>query len=490
MTYQALYRTWRPQRFCEIAGQAPITRTLANAVVSGRAAHAYLFCGPRGTGKTTTAKVLAKAVNCPRRDGAEPCNRCPGCTAINNGASVDVLEIDAASNRGIDEIRELREQVKFRPASSKYRVYIVDEVHMLTGEAFNALLKTLEEPPGHVIFVLATTEAHKVPLTIISRCQRFDFRRIGKADMVKRLDEVIRALDLTVEDGVPELIAGASEGSLRDALSVLDQVSALGGERITMDDLHDILGTVRQEVLEALTRRLLDGDAGRALSLLHEVENAKDLRLFTREFNDHLRGLLLAGVRASADFAPGQRRLLRMLSLFAATEQEMRYASRPGLPLELAVIRFVYGGDEDDPETRIAVLEERIRRLERGLRRGGNRPPAPGERTPPAPVSAVPPAGESEVAAAPAPRARPAADLDTVKQHWPEVLAACDKGQYLRSVRPVSLDDGALTIACAGYMINLFQQREHIAALEGALSRVLAVSWRINCVVDKSSGKA
>ncbi|MDP3051425.1 MAG: DNA polymerase III subunit gamma/tau, partial [Eubacteriales bacterium] len=183
MAYQALYRAWRPQRFSEIAGQRHITRTLVNAVDSGRIAHAYLFSGPRGTGKTTTAKVLAKAVNCAERDGAEPCNRCPNCTATNNGVSVDVLEIDAASNRGIDEIRELREQVRYRPASAPYKVFIVDEVHMLTGEAFNALLKTLEEPPQHVIFILATTEAHKVPLTILSRCQRFEFRRISNEEI-------------------------------------------------------------------------------------------------------------------------------------------------------------------------------------------------------------------------------------------------------------------------------------------------------------------
>ncbi|MGC7879360.1 DNA polymerase III subunit gamma/tau, partial [Desulforudis sp. 1190] len=207
MSYRALYRTWRPQTFEGIVGQEHVTRTLSNAVRMGRQAHAYLFCGPRGTGKTSTAKILAKAVNCRSREDGNPCNKCPSCVGINEGSAVDFLEIDAASNRGVDEIRDLREKVKFRPAASPFKVYIVDEVHMLTHEAFNALLKTLEEPPEHVVFILATTEPHKVPLTISSRCQRFDFRRIGAQDIVERLAEVARGAGIKVEPGVLELIA-------------------------------------------------------------------------------------------------------------------------------------------------------------------------------------------------------------------------------------------------------------------------------------------
>jgi len=339
-----LYRAWRPKTFAEIVGQQHITRTLQNAILAERLGHAYLFCGPRGTGKTSTAKVLAKACNCLARQGAEPCNTCALCGAINEGVAVDVLEIDAASNRGIDEARELRERVKLRPASARYKVYIIDEVHMLSHDAFNALLKTLEEPPPHVIFILATTEVQKVPLTIVSRCQRFDFRRLGRAEIVQRLAEVAGATGLEVEAGVLELIARVSEGSLRDALSILDQVATLGDGRVTLEATHNVLGTVTQEVLVKLVLYLVAGDAAAALRLLQEVDAAgKDLRLFARELADFLRSLLLWQVEGKAPaWAPEVPVLLELLSVFAAVEQEVRQAYRASLPLELAAVRFAY----------------------------------------------------------------------------------------------------------------------------------------------------
>ncbi|MHB8182561.1 MAG: DNA polymerase III subunit gamma/tau [Candidatus Desulforudaceae bacterium] len=505
MAYQALYRAWRPQRFSEIAGQRHITRTLVNAVDSGRIAHAYLFSGPRGTGKTTTAKVLAKAVNCAERDGAEPCNRCPNCTATNNGVSVDVLEIDAASNRGIDEIRELREQVRYRPASAPYKVFIVDEVHMLTGEAFNALLKTLEEPPQHVIFILATTEAHKVPLTILSRCQRFEFRRISNEEIIERLDEIIQSGSLSVDDGVPELIARVSEGSLRDALSVLDQASALGGDRITMDDLYAILGTVGQDTMETLARLLDANDAAGALRLLHEVENSKDLRLFAREFSDYLRGRLFATLDGRTNPKLDQDRVLRLLSLFAKAEQEMRFASRLSLPLELAIVRFVRG--DDDLETRVADLEQRLAKLEE---RPGTAPPesVAGEvqvriSAPPpnvlqtTPAQETQPSGELPVASERDRRtvqepvsAAQAVDFDAVCRRWPEVLASCKRQQYLKRTRLLALNGMTLVVGCADpFTLNVFERPENLAALDEALHRVLGVKWRIKCVRDNAPGE-
>ena len=365
MAYLALYREWRPQTFQEIVGQEHVTRTLQNALAFGRVGHAYLFCGPRGTGKTTAAKVLAKALNCRERQSAEPCNACASCREITAGNSLDVIEIDAASHRGIDEIRDLRDNVRFAPTAGDYRVYIIDEVHMLTNEAFNALLKTLEEPPAHVVFVLATTEPHKVPLTILSRCQRFDFHRIGIPHLLARLREVCAGADLAVDDDALYLIARAAEGGLRDALSILDQVAAFGEKRVTAEDIHQILGTVRAEVLDAAVAALDAGDAAGALKLLRSlVEQGKDLRLFVRELLTHLRSLLFLLVTPEADAeeelgphekerlraqakALGREKLLRFLIELVRTEQEIRWSAQPGILLEVALVRAILDGEAE-----------------------------------------------------------------------------------------------------------------------------------------------
>jgi DNA polymerase-3 subunit gamma/tau len=379
MAYLALYREWRPRTFGEIIGQEHITRTLKNAVKAGRVGHAYLFCGTRGTGKTTTAKVLAKALNCSREEEAEPCNCCDSCVAITEGLSVDVIEIDAASNRGIDEIRDLREKVKFAPSGGRFRVYIIDEVHMLTNEAFNALLKTLEEPPRHVVFILATTEPHKVPLTILSRCQRFDFKRIVPADMIRRLKEVASGAHLEVEEEALRLFARAAVGGLRDALSILDQGAAFGGMKITAGDVHKILGTVRTEALAKMAGCLAAGDAGAALRLLNELAGeGKDLRLFAREMASYLRALLLdkispgaaveeawedeAGMSArAADFT--EERLLYAVQVITAAEQEMKMSTLPGIVLELALVKACRNFDPGSIpalSARLSALEDKV----------------------------------------------------------------------------------------------------------------------------------
>jgi DNA polymerase-3 subunit gamma/tau len=361
-------------------GQEHITRTLKNALAGNRVGHAYLFCGPRGTGKTTTAKVLAKALNCSsRQQGAEPCNACSSCREIAAGSSLDVIEIDAASHRGIDEIRDLREKIGFLPTAGAYRVYIIDEVHMLTQEAFNALLKTLEEPPGHVVFILATTEPHKLPLTILSRCQRFDFHRIGLRPLLDRLREVCRGAGLEVEEEALYHIARAADGGLRDALSILDQVAAFGEKRVTAKDVHDLLGTVREDVLDAAVAALCARDAAAALKIVRSlVEQGRDLRLFVRELLGRLRALLLLLVsrdlgeelspREKEKFAGeaealGEKRLQFLLGIFNRAEQEMRWSFSPRITLEVALVQAVRGEEAlagGDLALRVARLEELV----------------------------------------------------------------------------------------------------------------------------------
>lgn len=300
MAYVALYRKWRPQGFDALVGQEAVRTALTNALETGRIAHAYLFAGPRGTGKTSTAKILAKAVNCEHGPTPNPCNKCQNCVRINDGTSMDVFEIDAASNRGIDEIRDLREKVAFAPVSGRYKVYIIDEVHMLTTEAFNALLKTLEEPPPHVIFILATTEPHKIPATIHSRCQRFDFKRVTDADIVKRLREVADGSGIAADDDALQLIAVQADGGMRDALSLLDQCGVMA-ERVTAETVRSVLGIVGREALRELVKAIGEGQVPKALELLETLlAGGKDVKQIITELAEYLRAVLL--YKASPDY--------------------------------------------------------------------------------------------------------------------------------------------------------------------------------------------
>ncbi|MEG6617120.1 DNA polymerase III subunit gamma/tau [Peptococcaceae bacterium 1198_IL3148] len=378
MGYRALYREYRPQRFADIAGQEHITRTLQNAICSGRVSHAYLFCGPRGTGKTSTAKVLAKTLNCVNAPVEEPCNHCQNCIATTEGTSVDVIEIDAASNRGIEDIRDLREKVKYSPAHGKYRIYIIDEVHMLTTEAFNALLKTLEEPPGHVIFVLATTEPHKVPVTILSRCQRFDFRRISVDVMVARLKQVADSAGLTVEEEALMLIAGVAEGGLRDALSILDQGAVYGNNKITVADVHNLLGTVGEEVLTQMADHLASANTAATLTLINNLyQQGKDLRLFVKELSTYLRSLMLYLVSnglpdtnqqsiklTASKFKPKQ--ISNYLEILTKLEYDMKWSSQPKVLLELALVKMTVVEEEADSHyllEKLKILEQHLHQI-------------------------------------------------------------------------------------------------------------------------------
>lgn len=300
MAYVALYRKWRPQGFDSLVGQEAVRTALTNALETGRIAHAYLFAGPRGTGKTSTAKILAKAVNCEHGPTPNPCNKCQNCVRINDGTSMDVFEIDAASNRGIDEIRDLREKVAFAPVNGRYKVYIIDEVHMLTTEAFNALLKTLEEPPAHVIFILATTEPHKIPATIHSRCQRFDFKRVTDSDIVKRLREVADGSGIAADDDALQLIAVQADGGMRDALSLLDQCGVME-ERVSAETVRSVLGIVGREALRELVKAVGEGNVPKALELLEALlAGGKDVKQIITELAEYLRAVLL--YKASPDY--------------------------------------------------------------------------------------------------------------------------------------------------------------------------------------------
>lgn len=298
----ALYRKYRPENFDQIVGQDHVVRVLKNAVMEGKISHAYLFTGPRGTGKTSIARILAKAINCPDRKTYNPCGKCNICVGITESRIIDLIEIDAASNRGIDEMRDLREKVKFSPTEGSYKVFIIDEVHMLTKEAFNALLKTLEEPPEHAMFILATTEINKVPATIISRCQRHDFKRIKLADIVMRLAEIKKKEEIKIEDGALEIIAETSEGGLRDAISLLDQLGSIGLKNIEENDVENILGIAPHKIVVEFIKNLLLGDKKEALSILEvAVDRGIDLVIFTKSISDFLRKIIIAKIGPEAE---------------------------------------------------------------------------------------------------------------------------------------------------------------------------------------------
>ncbi|MGQ0696132.1 MAG: DNA polymerase III subunit gamma/tau [Nitrospiraceae bacterium] len=420
MDYQVSARKYRPGTFDDVIGQSHVVQTLMNAVSTKRIAHAYLFSGTRGVGKTTVARILAKALNCEQGPTDHPCNTCVNCQEITQGTSVDVIEIDGASNTSVDDVREIRENVKFTPFRGQYRVYIIDEVHMLSNSAFNALLKTLEEPPVHMVFIFATTEIHKIPATILSRCQHYNFRRIARAEIIERLRHVAEQDQLTIEERSFKALARASEGSMRDALSLLDQAIAFGGKTINHADLEVLLGVVPQELVQGILRAIMAQDSPAALTVLANVlDQGHDLRAFCAELVEQLRNLLVAAVVPVATELRGlieaseedlkqltvdagtmtPEQLQDLLAIFTQAEDSLRLSAHPRFVMETAVIRAT----------------RRSRQRENGAARPVQAASPPSSQKPPARTEtiksepATPPTAVAATAPAPPRRAAPAA---------------------------------------------------------------------------------
>jgi len=472
MSYTVLARKWRPQTFDDVVGQQVVTRTLKNSLTSGRVGQAFLLSGARGVGKTTTARLLAKALNCSRDEGptAEPCNQCPSCQEITAGTAMDVQEIDGASNNSVDDVRELRESARYNPARDRYKIWIIDEVHQLSGSAFNALLKTLEEPPPRVKFIFATTEPHKLPETILSRCQQYDFRLIPAHDLQAHLRQISDSEKIRVSDEALARIARAAEGSVRDALSLFDQVLAFSGEQVEDEDVGALLGLIDRELLVAAAQGVLAGDSLALLDLVERLADyGADYRNFTRELLLCFREILLvriapAGSALLAGLVPEERErlrplaeafseddLLRTLDLLSRLEGELRQATDPRVTLELALLKLAQ-------MRRLMPFAELVARVERlagglppaepaassGSARAASPPraaaprPAPPSRSA-APVAPAPPAREADPPASPAPAGDVRAQLLAAGQGRPSLLQPLRAGS-------VRLEGSALLI--------------------------------------------
>lgn len=439
MSYTALYRKFRPDTFEDVKGQDHIVTTLKNQIRADRIGHAFLFCGTRGTGKTTVAKILAKAVNCEQPVDGSPCNECPTCRAIQAGTSMNVIEIDAASNNGVDNIREIREEVTYRPTQGKYKVYIIDEVHMLSAGAFNALLKTLEEPPSYVIFILATTESHKIPVTIQSRCQRYDFHRISIDTIAGRLRELMEKEQIQVEEKALRYVAKAGDGSMRDALSLLDQCIAFYlGQELTFDKVLEVLGTVDTEVFSKLLRKVLEQDVTSCIHILEDLlVNGKELGQFVNDFTWYLRNLLLVKTSEDAeevlDVSSENLKALQEESQLIDTDTLMRYirvlselsnnlrnATQKRVLVEVGLIKLCKPAMETNLDSvldRLRVLEEQ---MEKGIPMAAVQS-LPGyagmnDGIPVQPTQAAPSAPEKK------PEKAAPEDLQRIKENWKNIV--------------------------------------------------------------------
>lgn len=496
---QALYRKWRPQTWEAIIGQPHVVETLRNAIAAGRIAHAYLFAGPRGTGKTTTARILAKAVNCLEEDLAKrPCGSCANCKAVGEGRFLDLIEIDAASNTSVDDVRDLREKINFAPNVGRYKVYIVDEVHMLSTAAFNALLKTLEEPPKHAIFVLATTEVHKIPATVLSRCQRHEFRRIPVSEIVAELKRMAQEEAIQIEDKAVTLIARQSTGAMRDAISLLDQLASTGRE-ITLEMAQNILGTAASQSVLDLTQAVIDKKADAGLDCIHAALDAgSDTRQFARQMVDYLRELLLfcTGNADQVETTPEMRaqlsrhsqaftipELLRVIRLFNQAASEGRGLWQPSLPLEMAFVDSISASAGVEPPP-------------------SSSPTAPAANLPPkkerqsAPPSPAPQA-ERATSASPIPatnqRERPNQETTGIWQALLGMVRQINPKAYgvLNSCKSHYLHGDELILNFASDIVKMQMEKvENLEAVRSALNQLLHREVAVRAFVDAAKRDA
>ncbi len=523
---QALYRKWRPRLWDQVVGQEPVVKTLQNAIKGGRVGHAYLFAGPRGTGKTTTARLLAKAVNCLSEDlSHRPCDECENCRAVNENRFLDLIEIDAASNTSVDDMRDLRDKINFSPTQGKFKIYIIDEVHMLSTAAFNALLKTLEEPPAHAIFILATTEIHKIPATVLSRCQRHEFRRIPVAEITTRLRELSESERITVDDDALTLIARQSTGSMRDAISLLDQLSSTG-EHVDLSLTQTVLGTAALQAVIDLVDTILDENTAAGLQVIHKaLDSGSDARQLARQMVDYLRGLLQIKVGNSqiVDATIENRekmtrqaeqfqthRLVETIRLFNTAAGETRSTWNPGLHLELAVVAAVDAARPTQPPVKSSEPEVNLRDIKMPdfQEPSRSKPPAPKapsivEKAAPK-IEATPSTGnlpenenlEKVVKDTNPTTAVPASEttltMDELQQAWPQIRSTVRKAKaqteaLLNSVKKISLEDGRLVLSFASDIVKQkMEMDDNMEMTRRAIYHVLKANLQIVCNVVNS----
>ena len=515
MTSQVFYRKWRPQTLAEVVGQELVTQTLVNALSSGRVSHAYLFCGPRGTGKTSTARALAKAVNCLTNGKGEPCNTCAMCQAITEARALDVIEIDAASNTGVDDIRNLREKVNYAPNQARYKVYIIDEVHMLSNSASNALLKTLEEPPSHVIFILATTEVHKILPTLISRCQRFDFRRLSQAVIISKLTHICDTEDIHIEPEALRLIAKSATGSMRDAENLLQQLATYYGAEIKLQQIQAILGITGDWRAKELTKHIINNDISAGMTTINSVNSdGLDLRQFNRELVEYLRALLLVktGSADTVDFTAEDIAELKDLATGASLEQILKAVKLFGqlelgvdnystLPLELALVDCVLT-PEEEKESPAKPAESELPLPKKATTPSPPKQPAAQPKpadvstpTEPEPADVSTPAEPEPVATTVnATSPEQGSEIERLRLNWRQVIEQAPPDTkktaaiaFLRSagVKPVAFENNTVSLAFRYPLIKeQIEKIENQRVAEKIISNFLGHPCRVHCILE------